>query len=412
MIEETKQINSSEFTILKDGDVSSPKGFIANGLHVGLRRAKKDFGWLYSSTPANSVAVYTQNNFIAAPLKVTKESINVEKKLSAVVINSAIANSCTGDKGLEDAFQTRKWVSERLQLPEHQVAVASTGIIGEFLPMDKIKFGVDHIHTTENSNSEDFNESILTTDKESKHIAVQVEIDDQVITIGGTCKGSGMIHPNMATMLGFMTTDADVDSEDLDKLLKTSVDETFNMITVDGDTSTNDMVLFMANGESSNQKLSQNHPEWHKFAEAVQYVSQHLAQSIARDGEGATKLIKVTVSGGETKQITNKIAKTIVGSSLVKTAIHGADPNFGRIVTAIGYADDSIYPENVEAWLCGHLIIKNGMPVSFDELDMKARMEQDEIEIEAKVGDSEFKSTAFGCDLSYEYVQINALYRT
>lgn len=412
MLEETKQLIDTEMTVIEEGDVATPNGYVAGGIHVGLRREKKDFGWLFSSVPANCAAVYTQNAFKAAPLQVTEESISVDNKLSAVVINSAIANACTGHRGIEDAKQTQKWVASKLQIPEHHIGIASTGLIGEFLPMQKIEYGVNNIDIQNDSNSEDFNESILTTDKETKHIAVQVTIDDEAITIGGTCKGSGMIHPNMATMLGFMTTDANVEVEDLNSLLKESVDETFNMITVDGDTSTNDMVILLANGQSHNQPLTKQHPEWNKFAKAVQYVSQYLAQSIARDGEGATKLIKVNVTGAKTKQQNNVIAKTIVGSSLVKTAIHGADPNFGRIVTSIGYADHTINPNEIDVWLCGHLLVSKGMNVSFDELDLKAKMEQDTIEICAKIGDTPHKSTAFGCDLSYEYVKINALYRT
>ncbi|MEB6199563.1 bifunctional glutamate N-acetyltransferase/amino-acid acetyltransferase ArgJ [Mammaliicoccus sciuri] len=412
MLDKTEELIDSEMIIIEEGDVASPKGYIAGGMHVGLRREKKDFGWLYSSVPANCAAVYTQNAFKAAPLKVTEESINVEHKLSAIVINSAIANACTGQRGLDDAKQTQKWISSKLQLPEHQIAIASTGLIGEFLPMQKIEYGVNNIDVLNNAHSSDFNEAILTTDKETKHIAVQIKIDDKVITIGGSCKGSGMIHPNMATMLGFMTTDANVDSEDLNDLLKESVDETFNMITVDGDTSTNDMVILLANGESGQHTLAKSHPEWEKFAQAVQYVSQYLAQSIARDGEGATKLIKVNVKGAKTKAQNSAIAKTIVGSSLVKTAIYGADPNFGRIVTSIGYADYTVDTNEVDVWLCGHLLVSKGMNVTFDELDLKAKMEQDIIEIEAKVGNSQHSSTAFGCDLSYDYVKINALYRT
>ena len=266
MIEETKQVIDSEITILQDGDVASPNGYTAGGIHVGLRRAKKDFGWLYSSNPAQCAAVYTQNAFKAAPLQVTQASLNVSKQLSAVVINSAIANACTGERGLRDAIQTKKWISEKLQLPEHEIAVASTGLIGEFLPMDKIKYGVEHIDIEGATCSKDFNESILTTDKETKHIAVQVTIDGEVITVGGSSKGSGMINPNMATMLGFMTTDANVQAEDLEDILKPTVDDTFNMITVDGDTSTNDMVLLLANGMVGKQQLTKEHPEWHKFS--------------------------------------------------------------------------------------------------------------------------------------------------
>lgn len=411
-MEETEQVIHNDLTIINEGDAASPEGYIAGGVHVGLRRSKKDFGWLYSSVPANCAAVYTQNAYKAAPLQITKDSIDVTQQLSAIVINSAIANACTGERGIQDARLTRKLVSDKLQIPEYEVGVVSTGLIGEFLPMEKIKHGINQIDVSTNVNSSDFNESILTTDLVTKHTAVTISIENETITIGGTCKGSGMINPNMATMLGFMTTDANVDLEDLNLLLKEIVDETFNMITVDGDTSTNDMVILMANGKKLSNSLNKNHPEWKKFANAIKYVSQYLAKSIARDGEGATKLVKVTVSGGDSKQTVNKIAKTIVGSSLVKTAIHGGDPNFGRIITAIGYADSTISPYDVDVNLCGSKIVENGMAVPYDASKLKAKMERDTIDIDVKIGEEPFLATAFGCDLSYEYVRINALYRT
>lgn len=230
------------FSIIKHGDISTPQGFTAGGMHIGLRANKKDFGWIYSSSLASSAAVYTLNQFKAAPLIVTEDTLQKSKgKLQALVVNSANANSCTGQQGIDDAQQTQTWVAQQLQIPSEHVAVASTGVIGEYLPMDKIKTGTEHINDANFAMPGAFNEAILTTDTCTKHIAVSLNIDGKTITIGGSAKGSGMIHPNMATMFAFITTDASIESNTLHQLLKSSTDHTFNMITVDGDTSTNDM---------------------------------------------------------------------------------------------------------------------------------------------------------------------------
>lgn len=402
----------NQITVDINGDVGSPLGFIAGGIHAGLRRKKKDFGWIYSTTEATAAGVYTLNRFKAAPLKVTEDSININQTLQAVVVNSANANSCTGDRGIQDAKDTQSWVAERLNIEPHHVGVASTGVIGSFLPMDKIKYGVDHVLEDSFNQSAYFNQSILTTDTITKHLSVKVDIDNQTVTIGGTAKGSGMIHPNMATMLGFITTDAKVDSKALNQCLRQTTDHSFNMITVDGDTSTNDMVLCMANGQVNHHSLDENHPEWQKFVYAINYVARYLAQSIAKDGEGATKLVTAKVKGAIDIHEARKIAKSIVSSNLVKTAIHGEDANFGRIVTAMGYASKYIDPNSTNVKLCQVSVFKQGMSVAFDEAYLKQQLEADNIVIEATVGEGEGDDTAYGCDLSYEYVRINASYRT
>ncbi|WP_145372877.1 bifunctional glutamate N-acetyltransferase/amino-acid acetyltransferase ArgJ [Staphylococcus cohnii] len=402
----------NQITVDINGDVGSPLGFIAGGIHAGLRRKKKDFGWIYSTTEATAAGVYTLNRFKAAPLKVTEDSININQTLQAVVVNSANANSCTGDRGIQDAKDTQSWVAERLNIEPHHVGVASTGVIGSFLPMDKIKYGVDHVLEDSYNQSAYFNQSILTTDTITKHLSVKVDIDNQTVTIGGTAKGSGMIHPNMATMLGFITTDAKVDSKALNQCLRQTTDHSFNMITVDGDTSTNDMVLCMANGQVNHHSLDENHPEWQKFVYAINYVARYLAQSIAKDGEGATKLVTAKVKGAIDIHEARKIAKSIVSSNLVKTAIHGEDANFGRIVTAMGYASKYIDPNSTNVKLCQVSVFKQGMSVAFDEAYLKQQLEADNIVIEATVGEGEGDATAYGCDLSYEYVRINASYRT
>lgn len=402
----------NQLNIDLQGDVGSPLGFIAGGLHVGLRRKKRDFGWIYSTTEASAAGVYTLNRFKAAPLIVTEETIYMNQSLQAIVVNSANANSCTGARGLQDAKDTQAWAAEQLNIEPYKIGVASTGVIGSFLPMEKIQYGTQHILNEKYNQSQFFNQSILTTDTTTKHLSVQVEIDGKTVTIGGTAKGSGMVHPNMATMLGFITTDANVDARTLDNCLKQATDQSFNMITVDGDTSTNDMVLCMANGQVDHQSLDENHPEWHKFIYAFNFVSQYLAKSIAKDGEGATKLVTAKVIGAYHDKEAKKIAKSIVSSNLVKTAIHGEDANFGRIVTAIGYASKHVEPSETNVFLCQLPVLEHGMHLPFDEQLLKARLTEDNIVIEVSVGDGDGEAAAYGCDLSYEYVRINASYRT
>ncbi|MDU9418507.1 bifunctional ornithine acetyltransferase/N-acetylglutamate synthase [Staphylococcus lloydii] len=402
----------SKFKIDESGDVSSPLGFISGGLHTGLRKSKHDFGWIYSTTEAQAAGVYTLNRFKAAPLQLTQDSIAVNHTLQAIVVNSAYANACTGEQGMKDAQDMQNWVATKLNIANHNVGVASTGVIGDCLPMDKIQYGADHALEEQYNVSENFNKAILTTDLFPKHVAVEVDIDGQKVTIGGTAKGSGMIHPNMATMLGFITTDASIAASKLQQVLKSAIDASFNMITVDGDCSTNDMVLFMANGQVNHNELDDKHPNWQAFVAAVQYVCSTLAKSIAKDGEGATKLVTSKVTGAENIDEARKIAKSIVSSNLVKTAIHGEDANFGRIVAAIGYASEMVNPNDTFVTLCRLPVVDKGVFLSFDEEEMKKRLREDNIVISAQVGNGEGQAVAYGCDLSYDYVRINASYRT
>ncbi|MGI8170991.1 bifunctional ornithine acetyltransferase/N-acetylglutamate synthase [Staphylococcus aureus] len=362
------------FSIIKHGDISTPQGFTAGGMHIGLRANKKDFGWIYSSSLASAAAVYTLNQFKAAPLIVTEDTLQKSKgKLQALVVNSANANSCTGQQGIDDARQTQTWVAQQLQIPSEHVAVASTGVIGEYLPMDKIKTGTEHIKDANFATPGAFNEAILTTDTCTKHIAVSLKIDGKTVTIGGSAKGSGMIHPNMATMLAFITTDASIESNTLHQLLKSSTDHTFNMITVDGDTSTNDMVLVMANHQVEHQILSQDHPQWETFVDAFNFVCTFLAKAIARDGE---------------------------------------DANFGRIITAIGYSGCEIDPNCTYVQLNQIPVVDKGMAVLFDEQAMSNTLTHENVTIDVQLGLGNAAATAYGCDLSYDYVRINASYRT
>ncbi|UOQ87332.1 bifunctional ornithine acetyltransferase/N-acetylglutamate synthase [Gracilibacillus salinarum] len=400
------------FKLLKNGNIASAKGFQAGGLHCGLRKKKIDLGWVYSDVPAQAAGVYTTNVFQAAPLKVTQESIAKENQLQGIIVNSAIANACTGEQGLQDAYDMRKQFAETVGIEEHMAAVASTGLIGELLPMDRLQKGISQINQEEHLGAEKFETAILTTDTKEKGIAIELEIDGQPVTIGGAAKGSGMIHPNMATMLSFVTTDANIAADQLHGTLKSITNKSFNMITVDGDTSTNDMVLVLANGKAGNQPLTAQHPQWNDFYQALQFVCEYLAKEIARDGEGATRLVEVQVDGAFTDESATAIAKSIISSNLVKTAIHGADANWGRIITAIGYSGQSLDPDKVSVYLGDILVVENGVPAPFNEEQAKEYLLEDEVKIIAKLGDANGKATAWGCDLSYEYVRINASYRT
>ncbi|CAM3114301.1 bifunctional glutamate N-acetyltransferase/amino-acid acetyltransferase ArgJ [Sporolactobacillus spathodeae] len=399
-----------KMVILENGGVGTAKGFTSGGRHIGLRYKRPDLGWIVSEVPASAAGVYTTNQFKAAPLKVTQKVIQQSHQLQAVLVNSVNANSCTGEQGIANAIQTQQWAAKKLGVPDDLVAVASTGVIGVQLPMDVMEKGIEGIDSA--CDEATFEQAILTTDTKEKHLAVQIVIDGQPVTIGGACKGSGMIHPNMATMLGFVTTDAAIEAADLQGALKTVTDNTFNRITVDGDTSTNDMVLVLANGAAGNQPLSAAHPEWQTFLGALEYVCRSLAKMIAADGEGATKLIEVQVSGAQDHVAAEKISKAIVGSSLVKTAIFGSDANWGRIVCAIGYSGASFNPDQVSLKLGDMLLFENGMPIAFDEDEAKQYLEQDSIVIKASVGSGDGFAVAWGCDLTYNYVKINASYRS
>ncbi|HWO75764.1 MAG TPA: bifunctional ornithine acetyltransferase/N-acetylglutamate synthase [Bacillus sp. (in: firmicutes)] len=402
----------NKITFIPDGGVTSPKGFKAGGIHCGIKRKRLDLGFIVSAVPAAAAAVYTTNLFQAAPLLVTQESIKKEHKVQALIVNSGNANACTGEQGLKDAYDMQALFAEKLGIPAAYVAVASTGVIGVPLEMDKIKYGIEQINLPEYEAVRRFEQAILTTDTSVKHACVQLEIDRQTVTIGGAAKGSGMIHPNMATMLGFITTDAKINHDELLFALREVTNQTFNMITVDGDTSTNDMVLVMANGEADNLTLTKDHPEWSVFIDGLRMVSESLAKQIARDGEGATKLVEVQVIGAIDDNTARVVSKSIIGSSLVKTAVYGADPNWGRIVCAIGYSGGQINPNSLTVKLGPIVVVENGLPVPFNEGEAKAYLEQEHVHIFVDLKEGSGSATAWGCDLTYDYVKINASYRT
>ena len=393
-----------------EGNIASPLGFSADGLHAGFKKKKMDFGWIVSEVPASVAGVYTTNKVIAAPLVVTRQVVKEKQQMQAIVVNSGVANSCTGVQGMEDAQTMQAWTADKLKIAPDLVGVASTGVIGELLPMDTLQNGLSKIVV--NGNADDFAKAILTTDTATKTCVVKEDFGTDEVTMAGVAKGSGMIHPNMATMLGFITCDAVISSETLQLALSQNVEKTFNQITVDGDTSTNDMVLVLSNGCTKNQEILPDTPEFDKFVAMLQFVMEDLAKKIAKDGEGATKLIEVEVKQAPDALGARMMAKSVVGSSLVKTAIHGEDPNWGRILAAVGYAGVDFSPENVDIFLGNLPVMLASSPVTFDEEEMAEIMAQDEIVITVDLHEGVANGRAWGCDLSYDYVKINALYRT
>lgn len=393
-----------------DGTIASPLGFSADGLHAGFKKKKLDFGWIVSEVPASVAGVYTTNKVIAAPLLVTKASIQKSQKLQAIVVNSGVANSCTGQQGLDAAYEMQRLTAQKLQIESDLVGLASTGVIGEQLPMDALKNGLSQILVS--GKAEDFAEAILTTDTCTKTCVVTEEFGSDLVTMAGVAKGSGMIHPNMATMLAFITCDANISSATLQKALSQHVETTFNQITVDGDTSTNDMVLVMANGCQQNEEILPDTEEFEKFSKMLRYLMADLAKKIAKDVEGATKLIEVNVRHAKDERSGRMIAKSVVGSSLVKTAIFGQDPNWGRILAAIGYAGADVSVDNIDIWIAGIPVMQASSPVAFDHEETSDAMAGELLTLTIDLHDGDAEAQAWGCDLSYDYVKINALYRT
>lgn len=404
------------YQIVEEGSITTPQGFRAAGLYCGLKKSERnDLGAIVCDVPAAAAGVYTLNVFQAAPLKVTKASIGAEGKLQALVVNSGNANACTGQKGEDDAYSMRSAAAKAFGIDEHYIGVASTGVIGELLPMHKIYSGIARLPEQLDAGergSEEFCQAILTTDLVKKMICVSVEINGRTVHIAGAAKGSGMIHPNMATMLGFITTDAVIDHPGLQNLLNQATDASFNMITVDGDTSTNDMVVAMASGLAANELLHPEHKDWAAYAAAFQHVADYLAKAIARDGEGATKLVEVTVTGATTRDAARAIVKTVIGSSLVKTAIFGADANWGRIIAAVGRAGQPVNPDTVDIRIGDIPVMNQSRPVPFDEDRAAEYLKEDTIRIVIDLNMADGQATGWGCDLTYEYVRINAAYRT
>lgn len=402
-----------EMKKLSSKNIVSPKGFTAAGVHAGIKHKKKDLAILMSEVPASVAGVFTTNAVQAAPIKVTKEVVYTTKKMQAIIVNSGNANACTGKQGLADAYEMQKLAGEKLGIDSNLVGVASTGVIGEIMKMEPVKNGMALLQPDSKLESGiDFAQAIMTTDTVMKNTTYATVIDGKEVLVSGTAKGSGMIEPNMATMLGFITTDANIESDELQKALSSVTDCTFNSITVDGDTSTNDTVVVMANGLAGNEPLSPAHPDWENFYTALRLVAEDLAKSIARDGEGATKLIEVEVEGAISDEEARKIAKTVVGSPLVKTAVFGCDANWGRIIAAVGYSGAKVDPEKITIKIGGATMVENGEPIQFSEEALIEILKQHEVKIYVSLEVGEGHGFAWGCDLTYDYVQINASYRS
>ena len=355
--------------------------------------------------------MFTRNAVWGAPLVVTREAVE-SGGVRAVVANSGNANAATGERGIEDARAMQALGAEALGLEAGEVAVASTGVIGVRLPMDRISSGISAASGDLDEGDEGFAESILTTDTRAKEAVARVEIGGRTVTVGGTAKGSGMIHPNMGTMLAFLTTDAAVEKSCLNETLSRVTDRTFNRVTVDGDTSPSDMALLMANGAAVDEPFTLDSPDYPAFAEAVEDVARTLAREIARDGEGATRLVEVTVGGAASEESAAALAKNVVGSNLVKTAVFGEDANWGRVLTAMGYSGEVFDPGGVELWFGPIEVFSGGEPVPHEEAEANATLAAGEVKITVRLSEGDASAAAWGCDLSYEYVRINGSYRT
>lgn len=404
----------------KNLTICSPIGFKASGIHCGLKKnlLKKDLALIYSDVVASSCGVYTKNKVKGAPLIVTKHHLN-NKKAQAIIINSGNANTCNGANGLSNAKKMTKLCAEELNIKNDNVLVASTGVIGVPLNIDAIKDGIPKLVNNLSSNFEEAKNAalaIMTTDTTEKQAGIQLNIGGKKVTLAAMAKGSGMIHPNMATMLSFITTDISISPSLLKEALKKSVNISYNRISVDGDSSTNDMVLIMANGLASNETINEKNDDYNLFLEALTTLNIYISKKIAKDGEGATKLIECTVKNANSIEEAEALSKSVITSSLVKAAIFGSDANWGRILCALGYSGIDFAPEKVDvsfASTAGEIFVcQDGASVSFNEAKAKEILLQDEIKILIDMKLASYEATTWGCDLTYDYVKINGDYRS
>lgn len=402
-----------------NGGVTAAKGFQAAGIYAGIKKDKKDMAMIYSEVPCVAAGTFTTNIVKAAPVKWDMDVVYNYQNAQAVIANSGVANACTGEEGMGYCRDTADVAAELLQIDPKAVLVASTGVIGKQLPMEPIKEGIKKMIPLLSESIEAGTlaaESIMTTDTVKKEVAVTLEIGGKTVTIGGMCKGSGMIHPNMCTMLSFVTTDAAISKEMLQKALSADIKDTYNMVSVDGDTSTNDTVLLLANGMAGNPYISEENEDYQQFLAALNYVNTSLAKKIAGDGEGATALFEVRVIGAQTKEQAVTLSKSIVTSSLTKAAIFGHDANWGRILCAMGYSGADFDPEQVDLFFesaAGKLkIIENGVALDYSEEEATKILSEQEVTAIADIKMGGESATAWGCDLTFDYVKINADYRS
>ena len=402
------------------GGVTAAKGFMAAGVEASIKyKNRKDMAMVYSEAPCKAAGVFTTNVVKAAPVLWDKKVVTDSPAAQAVVVNSGIANACTGKQGYDYCKETADAAAAALNIPADSVLVCSTGVIGMQLPIDRIAAGTTKLAGVLAGTLEAGTmaaEAIMTTDTVSKQIAVQFELGGKVVTMGGMCKGSGMIHPNMCTMLAFVTTDANISKELLQEALSEDVQDTFNMVSVDGDTSTNDTLLVLANGMAGNAEINEKNADYEAFKAALHVINEALAKKIAGDGEGATALFETKVVNADTKENARTLAKSVITSSLTKAAIFGHDANWGRILCALGYSGVNFDPENIELYLesCEGrmLIFKDGVAADYSEEQATKILSCPEVTayVDMKMGDE--TATAWGCDLTYEYVKINADYRS
>ncbi|XME00978.1 bifunctional glutamate N-acetyltransferase/amino-acid acetyltransferase ArgJ [Lachnospiraceae bacterium C1.1] len=406
--------------IIENGGVTAAKGFSAAGTAAGIKyQGRMDMAMIYSEKPFNVAGTFTTNVVKAAPVIWDRDIVKEKGTAQAVVVNSGIANACTGEQGLKYCRESAECAAELLGIKTDDVLVGSTGVIGMQLKMDKLKAGIKDLSGKLKSELSAGNEAaraIMTTDTHPKEIAVSVEIGGKTVTVGGMSKGSGMIHPNMCTMLAYVATDADIDGKLLQELVSENVQDTFNMISVDGDTSTNDTLLVMANGMAGNARISEKNEDYEKFKEALNYVNTGLAKMMAADGEGATALFEVQVVGADSKEHAKVLAKSVITSSLTKAAIFGHDANWGRILCALGYSGVQFDPDKIELWFesaAGKMLIfKDGVQTDYSEEEATKILSEKAVHVTADMKMGEAEATAWGCDLTYDYVKINADYRS
>lgn len=402
-----------------DGGITAAKGFLAAGAHIGIKKIKKDLSLLYSEKPAVAAGMFTQNIVRAAPVVRNEQIIKNEKKVRGIVTISGNANACTGEQGLLDNQKMADVYAQMLQVSSEEVLTAATGIIGKQMPINIIEQGIQKITPQLKRDRQSAKEAaagIITTDTFLKEVAVELEIGGKTVTIGGMAKGSGMIHPNMATMLAFITSDVCIKRELLDEMLKQSIQTTYNMVSVDGDTSTNDTVIVLANGMAGNVEITEKNTDYEAFQNALHTVNTKLAKDLVRDGEGATKFIEVNVTGAKTQQDAKIMAKSVVTSNLVKTAMYGQDANWGRVLCAMGYSGVNFDTKKVDIIYYSEKgsidLMIEGSPIVFDEEKAAEILSEKEITVEIRIQEGNEKATAWGCDLSHEYVSINGDYRS
>ena len=403
-----------------EGGVTAAQGFEAAGVPAAIKyQNRKDMAMVYSRTPCKAAGVFTSNVVKAAPVKWDKEVVVHSPYVQAVIVNSGIANAATGKQGYDCCRQTAEKAAGLLGISADAVLVASTGVIGNQIPLNRLLEGVEKLAESKSDTIEAGTlaaEAIMTTDTVSKQAAVQIELGGKTVTVGGMCKGSGMIHPNMCTMLGFVTTDIAISKELLQEALSEDVIDTFNMISVDGDTSTNDTLVLLANGMAGNTEITTKNDDYYKFKEALNYVDTSLARMMAGDGEGATALFETKVIHAETKQAARILSRSVIGSSLCKAAIYGHDANFGRFLCALGYSGVNFDPDKVELYFENKeksiLIYKDGVAADYSEEEASQILASPEVRVLVDMHMGEAEATAWGCDLSYDYVKINADYRS